>query len=152
MQGRDGAWRALAAPTHFLRPPPRSCKNYVGDRKNCSLNVILYPGIDGRSSGGRRCQTDDNGVFAEQFHENNACATADGAFYSFSDCTPANLATTVYVTRNNSLLSDTGAFAAPCGVNNWTTWQALGQDAGSSVAATPSVAALIALGAAKVLG
>jgi hypothetical protein len=40
----------------------------------------------------------------------------------------------------------------PCGTGTFEKWQALGQDGGSAVAATPSVAALIALGAAKVLG
>ena len=35
---------------------------------------------------------------------------------------------------------------------SFAQWQALAQDGGSSTAATPSVAALVALGAAKVLG
>jgi hypothetical protein len=129
------------------------CKNYVGDTKNCSSNVILYPGLSGRSSGGRKCQTDDNGVFANQYHKNNFCATHDGDFYSFSKCTTTNLATSVYVTKNNTLVSDEGAsFSQNCGqLLTFAEWQALGQDAGSRVGVTPSVEELIAIGAAKVL-
>ena len=62
------------------------CKNYLGHHKNCTGNVILYPGTDGRSQGDRRCQTDDNGQFADQFHEGNLCTSADGKFYTFSGC------------------------------------------------------------------
>ncbi len=129
------------------------CKNFLGSNKNCSSNVILYPGITNRSAGNRRCQTDDNGVFATQYHRDNVCASSDGGFYSFSRCNATNLATTVYVTANNTLLADAGAppFSALCGAADFGAWQALGQDAGSRVGATPSVADLIALGAAKVL-
>ncbi len=129
------------------------CKNYLGDTKNCSSNVILYPGTAGRSAGDRRCQTDDNGVFANQYHANNICATADGAFYSFSDCSTTNLATTVYRTRNNTLFADAGAnFSQNCGTRlDFAAWQALGQDAESVTTTTPSVAELVAIGAAKVL-
>ena len=52
------------------------CKNYLGSNKVCSRNVILYPGVEGRSAGDRRCQTDDNGVFALQYHESNTCTSA----------------------------------------------------------------------------
>jgi len=38
------------------------CKNFLGNHKACSSNVILYPGVGGRSAGDRRCQTDDNGA------------------------------------------------------------------------------------------
>ena len=141
---------APTPPTH-PESPAGGCKNYLGNHKQCDNNVILYPGIAGRSAGGRKCQTDDNGEFAEQFHEGNTCATADGDFYSFSNCNAGNLATTVYVTANNTLLSDTGNFAPPCGVSSFSAWQQLNQDAGSSVQTTPDIATLIALGAAKVL-
>ena len=33
------------------------CKNFLGNSKSCDHNVILYPGIDSRSSGGP-CSTD----------------------------------------------------------------------------------------------
>ncbi len=113
----------------------------------------MYPGLGGRSAGGRKCQTDDNGQFAEQYHEGNFCATHDGAFYSFSHCTASDLATTVYVTRNNTLVADggAGAWAGTCGVANFSAWQVLGQDAQSTTGATPPVPQLIALGAAKAL-
>jgi hypothetical protein len=129
------------------------CKNYMGNHKQCDDNVILYPGIGGRSAGGRRCQTDDNGVFAEQFHTGNTCSSADGDMYSFSSCNPGNVNSTAYVTRSNTLLIDAGAsFASTCGASTFAAWQALGQDIGSTVAATPNVSTLIALGAAKLLG
>jgi hypothetical protein len=127
---------------------------FSGHHKNCSNNVILYPGIDGRSAGNRRCQTDDNGQFAVQFHENNICTITDGAFYSFSGCeNNGSINQTVYHTRNNTLLSDPGSsFAQPCSApQTFSGWQALGQDEQSIAAVTPSVPELIALGSALVL-
>jgi hypothetical protein len=84
---------------------------------------------------------------------NNVCSSADGAFYSFSDCKTDNLNTTVYRTRNNTLYADAGSnFSQSCGVAlDFAAWQALDQDVGSTTATTPSVSELIALGAAKVL-
>jgi hypothetical protein len=133
----------------------QGCKNYVGDTKRCDDNVILYPGISGRSAGNRRCQTDDNGEFANSYHTGNTCTSSDGDFYSFSGCSsnPDNLATTVYVTANNTLLADAGqAFTQSCNQTlSFEQWQALGQDAGSATSETPDVQTLISLGAA-VLG
>lgn len=51
------------------------CKNYLGNHKSCDHNVIVHPGIPARATGGRRCQTDDNKVFEEQYHDNNHCMT-----------------------------------------------------------------------------
>lgn len=149
----------------------------------------MYPGMSGRSAGGRKCQTDDvsphaegwalrvskispppplpappsplflsppqkNGAFANQFHEDNHCVTPDGNYYSFSACNASNLATTVFQTKNNTLYSDQGpaAWGKTCGVETFEEWQALGQDAGSTTAMTPSIPDLIAMGAAKTLG
>ena len=42
------------------------CKNFLGNHKSCDHNVIVHPGIPSRSAGGRRCQTDDNKIFADQ--------------------------------------------------------------------------------------
>lgn len=115
--------------------------------------MILYPGTSGRSAGGHRCQTDDNGVFAEQFHLGNMCASEDGRVLDFSGCTASNVNSTAFATALNTYMVDAGAqLQGPCGTGTFAAWQALGQDAGSAVVATPSVAALIALGAAKVLG
>ena len=128
------------------------CKNYVGDTKQCNDNLILYPGMQGRSQGDRRCQTDDNGERANSYHLGNTCTSADGKFYSFSGCTTTNLATSVYVTQNNTLLSDAGTppFSQTCGsALTFAQWQALGQDAGSVVGVTPDVPALIAAATAK---
>lgn len=89
-------------------------------------------------------------------HENNICTSADGRFYSFSGCnaTSNNLNTTVYHTQNNTLFADAGAtFEQECAkALDFSTWQALGQDAGSVTMPTPPISQLIALGAAKVLG
>jgi len=92
-------------------------------------------------------------VYANQHYAGNVCASEDGRVLDFSGCTAANVNTTAYETAQNTYLVDAGAaLQGPCGTGTFTAWQALGQDAGSSVAQTPSVAALIALGAAKVLG
>lgn len=32
------------------------CKNYLGNSKSCDHNLILFPGIPNRATGGRRCQ------------------------------------------------------------------------------------------------
>ena len=128
------------------------CKNYLGNHKQCDANVILYPGTSGRSAGGHRCQTDDNGVFAEQFHLGNTCATNDGRILDFANCNRGNVNSTAYVTRANSYLVDAGAvLQGPCGTASFADWQSLGQDQGSVVGVTPSVADLIAMGAAKVM-
>ncbi len=129
------------------------CKNYLGNHKQCVDNVILYPGTSGRSAGGHRCQTDDNGVFAEQFYVGNTCATEDGRILDFSGCNPTNVNTTAYRTAMNTYFVDSSStLQGPCESGTWAEWQALGQDIGSIVALTPSVATLISLGAAKVLG
>ena len=51
------------------------CKNFMGNHKSCDHNVIVHPGIPTRSAGGRRCQTDDNKIFADQYHDGNHCFT-----------------------------------------------------------------------------
>lgn len=58
------------------------CKNYRGDHKSCDRNIIVFPGIPSRAAGLRRCQTDDNHFFAEQYFDGNTCITQDGEFYS----------------------------------------------------------------------
>lgn len=116
--------------------------------------MILYPGVQGRSSGNRRCQTDDNGQFALQYHEGNTCAVSDGDFYSFANCKPdGSLNQTVYYTANNTLLADEGTqFALSCSQTlSFSQWQALGQDVGSTVQTTPAVPQLVGMLAA-VLG
>ncbi len=124
------------------------CKNYLGNSKSCSSNVITYPGVDGRSAGNRRCQTDDNGEFASQYHQNNTCYVSDGNFYSFSKCDVSNkdLNSTVYVTSRNKLFSDAGHdFSLGCPSNvPFNTWQQHGQDFQSVVGVTPSIDEIIA--------
>jgi hypothetical protein len=148
----------MLPPSPFPLPQPFSCGVRhdlpPGTPGNIG-NVILYPGVDGRSAGNRRCQTDDNGQFAEQRHYGNTCTSADGDFYSFSNCqlNEANLNQTVYLTANNTLYSDAGSsFSTVCGqAATFAQWQALGQDVGSTNLQTPPIADLIAMGAA-VLG
>lgn len=88
----------------------------------------------------------------------NTCVNNGGKYYSgaFSKCSadPNNLNATVYGTSYNSLLADGGGnFTQTCNQTlSWAQWQALGQDVGSILGATPSVQDLIAMGAAKVLG
>jgi hypothetical protein len=101
------------------------CKNYRGNGKSCDHNLILYPGIDARASGGRRCQTDDNGLFANMYYTSNQCAEADGSFLSFSKCDKSDLNATTYRTAANTYFSDDGSFAPPCGVaGGLKEWQA----------------------------
>ena len=119
--------------------------------KLCADSVILYPGTSARSAGNRRYQTDDNNVFAEQHFEGNVCAVEDSTFYSYFGCNATNVNETTYHSRFNVLFSDSSNFSA-CGATSFEEWQQqLGQDAGSVLAPTPSVAQLLALGAAKVL-
>jgi hypothetical protein len=122
------------------------CKNYLGHSKQCNDNVIVYPGVSGRSDGGRYCQTDDNGEFANQYHLNNTCYSSDGTFYSFSNCNKQNnLDQSVYVTGKNRLYSDNSAhFNLNCPTStSFSQWQSLGQDPGSSNILTPSIPEII---------
>lgn len=128
------------------------CKNFLGGHKICNSNTILYPGIAERSAGDRRCVTDDNNVFAEQFFEGNVCASDSDEFFSYFGCNASDVNTTTYRHAYNVLFSDTGNFSTCSGSLPWDEWRALGQDAGSALSTTPSVAELIALGAAKVIG
>ena len=129
------------------------CKNYLGHDKACGPgNVILFPGINSRSSGGRRCQTDDNGQFANQYYFGNTCFEPDGNFYSFHSCDYEHLSDTVYQTWNNTFYSPNATFMISCGKDlDFDSWQKLGQDQGSSVHDLPSPADIVAMGR-KVLG
>ena len=95
------------------------CKNFLGNSKSCGRNFILFPGLASRASGNRRCQTDDNGVFANQFFHENTCFVADGLFYTFEKCTNANLATTVYETAHKALFT---AATRNVQVSSWPSW------------------------------
>ena len=128
------------------RPPAGGCKNFLGHSKSCDHNFILYPGIDSRSSGDRSCQTDDNGVFANQYFKDNTCFESDGLFYTFAHCNRSNVATTVYETTRNAFFADNNAtFLTPCdGVaDGLAAWKALGQDSQSTIGVAPGVGAII---------
>eukprot|EP01060_Flectonema_neradi_P016246 TRINITY_DN2283_c0_g1_i15.p1 TRINITY_DN2283_c0_g1~~TRINITY_DN2283_c0_g1_i15.p1 ORF type:complete len:827 (+),score=196.14 TRINITY_DN2283_c0_g1_i15:61-2541(+) len=116
------------------------CKNFLGHSKSCDHNLIVYPGIPNRANGARRCQTDDNGVFANQYFYDNQCITGDGIFYTFAKCTTTNLPETVYQTFNNQFYSPKTTFVENCGQNlSFSEWQKLGQDRGSNVTETMSL-------------
>lgn len=120
-------------------------QNYLGNSKSCDSNVILFPGINSRSAGGRLCQTDDNNVFANQYFHSNYCVTSPNAgIYTFSGCSPNNVNTTTFHTYNNRHF--TSGFPGLCGFNSWAAWQAAGQDAGSSLSPQPSLADMIQAG------
>jgi len=126
------------------------CKNYLGHSKSCDHNLIIFPGIDERASGGRRCQTDDNGVFANQYFHENTCVTEDGAPYSFSGCDPRDLQKTVYQTANNVFYSPNSTFVQDCQQSmNLKEWQGLGQDLGSKAGNLPSTAEIVAMAQQK---
>jgi hypothetical protein len=127
------------------------CKNYLGNHKSCDHNVIVHPGIPGRSAGGRRCQTDDNKIFADQYHDGNRCFTQDGNFYSMriTSCTSSAIAPHVYETWNNTLYSPGSVFSnGPC--KTFAAWQGAGQDKGSQVMPMPGVPEIVAMGKAIV--
>ena len=127
------------------------CKNFMGNHKSCDHNVIVHPGIPTRSAGGRRCQTDDNKIFADQYHDGNHCFTQDGDFYSMgiSACNESAIAPHVYQTWNNTLYSVGANFSnGPCAT--LAAWQAAGQDKGSKVLEMPPVAQIVAMGKAIV--
>ena len=113
------------------------CKNFLGNTKTCSRNVLVFPGYANRSFGNKPCQTDDNHVYADQSYQDNHCFTLDGRVYSMptSSCDPKDIAQTAFRTANNSFYSaNATAFVQAC---NTTTelglaeWQAKGQDQGS---------------------
>ena len=122
------------------------CKNYRGHSKSCDHNCILYPGLSSHSSGGRRCQTDDNGIFANQYYHGNKCFEHDGKYYSFNKCSKGNVRSTTYQTANNTFYANISAqetFDGPCGTSSLQEWQSLGQDMGSTLAQTPPVPGII---------
>ena len=129
------------------------CKNFLGNHKSCDHNVIVHPGIASRAAGGRRCQTDDNSVFQNQYHMDNHCVTQDGTFYSmggFDTCTRVNVTPHVFQTFNNTLYSETSNFSnGPCA--SFAAWQAAGQDRESRVLPMPTIVDVVAMGRA-VLG
>lgn len=143
---------AAAAPADAAATT-QGCKNYLGNSKRCDHNTIVYPGIKGRSAGARRCQTDDNGVFANQHFEGNQCVTHDGDPYTWSRCDPKNLASTVYETANNTFYAPGSSMQVTCGSQKYSLkqWEATGNDAQSTAVAAPSIDDIIAMGKA-VLG
>ena len=125
------------------------CKNFLGNHKSCDHNVIAHPGIPSRATRGRRCQTDDNKVFQNQYHDNNHCFTQDGAFYTMpvTKCDAADIDPHVFLTWNNTLYSPGSVFSnGPC--SSLKAWQGAGQGAGSTVQEMLPVQEIVAMGKA----
>ena len=134
---------------------PRSVVKTSNAIMSCDHNAIFYPGVPSRSSGGRKCQTDDNGIFADQYYHGNTCLEHGGAYYSFNKCSKGNVGSTTYQTANNTFLADLKAgeaFGAPCGAKDLHEWQSWGQDSGSQIVQTPDVEGLLAIAKEKLGG
>lgn len=139
---------ALLRTPSLLADCSSSLSTTQGNHKSCDHNVIVHPGIASRASGGRRCQTDDNKKFSDQYHHDNHCFSYDGMFYSmsgFKQCSKSGISPMVFETWNNRLytVGKGPAFATqfsgdPC--KSFAAWQAAGQDGGSSATmiATPA--------------
>lgn len=104
------------------------CKNFRGNNKRCGPdNLIVYPGIPSRSSGGRTCQTNDNVGFAFDEYTENDCVTWDGKFYSFGTVKKRSDAP---FTASNRFYSPNGSWA---GTPSLVDLQRMGLDIGSIV-------------------
>ena len=133
------------------------CKNYLGNSKSCDHNWIIYPGLENRSGtgafSGHRCQTDDNGMFANQYYHNNTCLTTDGKFLNFPRCNASNrsdIGVHVFQTEYNTYLAPNSTFIeGSCGNLSLQEWQALGQDHGSTAGPVPPIEGIIALAKEK---
>ena len=138
------------------------CKNFLGNHKHCSHNVIVHPG-SGMSRSSAPCQTDDNLVFAEQFHHNNRCIVQGGFNATLykgccgakpGTCDAADLGSHFYSTFNNTIYTNgvPGPKIAPLFANGgscaggWKDWQAAGMDAGSTIQTIPTADEIVAMG------
>ena len=124
------------------------CKSCKGNSKSCDTNLIVYPGVDGRSTGGKSCQTNYGGVRANAVYYGNRCvATPDAQFFSWGGCDPAHTVNTTVATWDNTHYANASAFVQPCGnaTLDWALWQASGQDAGSVLGPPPSVGQLVTM-------
>ena len=123
-----------------------TCTTIAGDHKHCGPdNVIIYPGIDPRSTGGRSCQTNDNKGFAYQVYGSNKCVQYDGQFYTFNG-SPLDQALVPF-TFNNSFYSAGAQFNYGNG-KGLKDLQQVGLDLGSTVSDLPTVEEMVAWGKA----
>ena len=84
-----------------------------------------------------------NHMFPTLFPLCSYCVTSTNAVYSFSGCSASNVNTSSYHTYSNQLFTNDGTFNV-CGVNSFKQWQSLGQDAGSMLSSTPTIAQMVA--------
>mmetsp|Transcript_18375 Transcript_18375/g.25830 ORF Transcript_18375/g.25830 Transcript_18375/m.25830 type:complete len:244 (-) Transcript_18375:59-790(-) len=137
------------------------CKNFQGNHKITHHNLIAFPGIEPRSYGDRRCQSEDNNLlhvgrgFAEQYYHDNHCLSQDGIAYSWFLTNTSDLADQIYRTWNNTFYAPDSAFEQDV-VNedslSFPQWQALGQDKGSKLKNLPTNKQLIAMAKALLEG
>jgi hypothetical protein len=118
-------------------------KNFRGDHKIATGNVIIYPGIDDRASGRRSCQTNDNIGFDFQEYKGNKCVQYDGQFYTFSG-NPLSL-TQVPFTANNTFYSPNATFQYGS-AKSLKSLQAVGMDVGSTVQPLPTPTEMVMWG------
>ena len=139
------------------------CKNFLGNSKHCSKNVMVHPG-GGMSRSGAPCQTDDNLVNANQFHNDNHCIVQGGENATLykgccgakpSSCTASQLAEHFYTTFNNSIYTNgltigksvAPLFQKPDGdCDGWKGWLAAGMDKGSTIKPMPTADEMVAMG------
>ena len=125
------------------------------------------------SRSGAPCQTDDNLVFANQYHNNNKCIVQGGVnatLYSGcgspcggganpASCSAGPLALHFYRTFDNTIYTTgEGAeqvpgpavatlFSDPEGsCSGWAGWQAAGMDKGSTIKPMPTANEIVAMG------
>ena len=102
-----------------------------------------------------------SGVFANQYHDNNHCFTSDGIFYSngnMRNCDSGDITGKVYETFGNKLYSGGNVppanfstyNAPPC--DEFSEWQAAGQDRGSQILPLPSAEEIVAIGRRVLMG
>jgi len=137
------------------------CKNFQGNHKITHHNLIAFPGIDSRSYGDRRCQSEDNNLlhvgrgFAEQYYHDNHCLSQDGIAYSWFLSNTSDLADQIYHTWNNTFYAPDASFEQDIFEKDslsFPEWQALGQDRGSKLKDLPTNNELVAMAKALLEG
>ena len=123
------------------------------------------------SRSGAPCQTDDNLVFANQYHNNNKCIVQGGVNATLykgccgakpSSCSAGPLALHFYRTFDNTIYTTgegleqvPGPAVAPLfsegSCSGWAGWQAAGMDKGSTIKPMPTANEIVAMGK-EVLG
>jgi len=138
-------------------------KNYLGNRKRSVGNVYVYPdaqrappppAVADASVGGffskPFCANSDGQVLGSsgwgETWANNTCFLHSSNVYEFGNCNTDSWQKLVPLTSGNRFFTDSGTAEFSCGSDKQMTlaaWQALGEDAGSTVAVAPSTADVV---------